>query len=119
MLTLWTHVVAVRSLQSVSIWAQAQLKLCASTLHAWVMDDDEAPMLVFHQCMEKEWKEGAWGRESARDFARKGFAVVRVKSEHWTDLKKMKPQAFRSSYVEEQTCQEMICSIVMRDIPVQ
>ena len=73
-------------------------------------------MLVFHQCMEKEWKEGAWGRDSARDFARKGFAVVRVKSEHWEDLKRTKPEAFRFPYIQKQTQQEMICSIVMRDI---
>ena len=32
----------------------------------------DAPLLVFHQCMDKEWL--AWGRESAQEFARQGFA---------------------------------------------
>ena len=35
----------------------------------------DAPLLVFHQCMDKEWL--AWGRESAQEFARQGFAVIR------------------------------------------
>jgi hypothetical protein len=75
---------------------------------------DDAPLLVFHQCMDKEW--ASWGRDSAREFAKQGFAVIRVKSCHWKDLKATSSKAFRNPYKEEQTEQQMICTIVMRDI---
>ena len=75
---------------------------------------DDAPLLVFHQCMDKEW--ASWGRDSAREFANEGFAVIKVKWCHWRDLKTMSPEAFRNPYIEEQNEQQMICTIVMRDI---
>jgi hypothetical protein len=75
---------------------------------------DDAPLLVFHQCMDKEW--ASWGRDSARESAKQGFAVVRVKSCHWKDLKATFSEAFRKPYKKEQTEQQMICTIVMRDI---
>ena len=76
--------------------------------------DDDAPLLVFHQCMDDEW--ATWGRDSAREFAQQGFIVIRVKSCHWKDLKATSSEAFRNPYKEEQTEQQMICTIVMRDI---
>ena len=76
--------------------------------------DDEKPLIVFHQCMPAEW--GTWGRESAREMAARGFAVIRVKSCHWRDLKSTDPDAFRRPYKATETQQEMICTIVMRDI---
>jgi len=75
---------------------------------------DVAPLLVFHQCMDKEWT--SWGRESAREFAQQGFAVIRVKSRPWKDLKTTSPEAFRNPYRETENEQQMICTIVMRDI---
>ena len=75
---------------------------------------DDAPLLVFHQCMDKEW--ASWGRDSAREFAKQGFAVIRVKSCPWKDLKATSSEAFRNPYKKEQTEQQMICTIVMRDI---
>ena len=45
---------------------------------------DDAPLVVFHQCMDAEW--GTWGRESALEFAKQGFAVIRVKSRPWEEL---------------------------------
>ena len=74
----------------------------------------DAPLLVFYQCMDKEWL--AWGGESAQEFARQGFAVIRVKSRHWNDLKTAQPLAFRTPYKAHETEQQMICTIVMRDI---
>ena len=73
-----------------------------------------APLLVFHQCMDREWT--SWGLDSARQFAKAGFAVIRVKSEGWRDLKEKQPNAFRTPYIKTQTEQQMICTIVMRDI---
>ena len=75
---------------------------------------DAVPLLVFHQCMDKEW--ASWGRESAREFANQGFAVIRVKSCSWMDLKTSSPMAFRNPYKAGETEQQMICTIVMRDI---
>ncbi len=80
--------------------------------------DDLAPLLVFHQCMDKEWIElsTAWGRDSAREFAKQGFAVIRVRSCHWRDLKTTSPDSFRNPRIAHETEQQMICTIVMRDI---
>ena len=75
---------------------------------------DDAPLVAFHQCMDAEW--GTWGRESALEFAKQGFAVIRVKSRHWKELKTDDPEAFRTPYIEDQNRQQMICTIVMRDI---
>ena len=75
---------------------------------------DDKPLLVFHQCMPTEWK--TWGRDSAREMADLGFAVIWVKSCHWRELKDTKPHAFLRPYKAEDTKQEMICTIVMRDI---
>ena len=72
------------------------------------------PLVVFHQCMDAEWD--AWGRESALEFAEQGFAVIRVKSRPWQELKTEDPEAFRTPYIEDQNRQQMICTIVMRDI---
>ena len=76
--------------------------------------DDGKPLLVFHQCMPAEWE--SWGRDSAREMAAKGFAVIWVKSCHWQELKSTNSDAFRRPYKETETKQEMICTIVMRDI---
>jgi hypothetical protein len=76
--------------------------------------DDEKPLIVFHQCMPTEWE--TWGRDSAREMAAQGFAVIWVKSCHWRDLKSTNPNAFRRPYKATDTQQEMICTIVMRDI---
>ena len=65
--------------------------------------------------MDKEWEEGSWGRRSAQEFAALGFAVVRVPSIHWRDIKAKDPGAFRNPYVANETEQQMICTIVMRD----
>ena len=76
----------------------------------------DAPLLISHQCMPKEWKLGCWGRESAKEFARNGFAVLWVPSVLWRDLKTKDPQAFRHPYIPTEMEQQMICTIVMRDI---
>ena len=75
---------------------------------------DDATLLVFHQCMEKEWI--AWGRESAREFAEAGFSVIRVKTVHWRELKTTNREASRNPYKAHESEQQMICTIVMRDI---
>ncbi len=72
------------------------------------------PLVVFHQCMDAEWD--AWGRESALEFAKRGLAVIRVKSRHWKELKTDDPEAFRTPYIEDQNRQQMVCTIVKRDI---
>ena len=64
--------------------------------------------------MPTEWE--TWGRDSAREMAAQGFAVIWVKSCHWRDLKSTNPNAFRRPYKATDTQQEMICTIVMRDI---
>ena len=76
----------------------------------------DAPLLVFHQCMQKEMAPGGWGREAAKEFARNGFAVLIAPTVHWRDLKTTDPDAFRYPYIESETEQQMICTIVMRDI---
>ena len=58
---------------------------------------DDAPLVVFHQCMDAEWD--AWGQESADEFAARGFAVIRVKSRPWQELKTENAEAFRSPYI--------------------
>ena len=72
------------------------------------------PLVAFHQCMDAEWD--TWGRESALEFAEQGFAVIRVKSRPWQELKTEDPESFRTPYIEAQNRQQMICTIVMRDI---
>ena len=76
--------------------------------------DIDAPLLVFHQCTDPEWD--AWGGDSAMDMACQGFAVLRVKSIPWRDLKILNPVAFRNPYIPHETEQQMVCTIVMRDI---
>jgi hypothetical protein len=75
-----------------------------------------APLLVFHQCMDLEWL--AWGRASAEAFAALGFGVVRVRTCPWRELKEADPVASRNPYKEEQAEQQMICTIMMRDVTV-
>jgi hypothetical protein len=58
----------------------------------------------------------AWGRDCAREFAKQGFAVIRVRSCHWRDLKTTSPDSFRNPRKAQETEQQMICTIVMRDI---
>jgi hypothetical protein len=78
------------------------------------MDPDAAPMVIFHQCMDTEW--ALWGHEGALGFAKLGFAVIRVRTENWRDLKARDVAAFRNPYNEQQTNQQMICAIMMRDV---
>ena len=55
-------------------------------------------------------------RDSAREFAKQGFVVIRVESCHWRDLKMANPKGLRNPYEADQTEQQTIRSIVMRDI---
>jgi hypothetical protein len=80
------------------------------------MTSDDAPMLIFHQCMDAEWL--TWGRKSAEDFAKLGVGVVRVRTSHWRDLKEGDPAAFENPCKEDQVKQQMICTIMMRDVTV-
>ena len=75
---------------------------------------DDAPLVVFHQCTEAEWK--SWGIATANKMAAAGLVVVRVKTEPWQDLKKREAHAFRTPLTADQNEQQMICTIVMRDI---
>ena len=75
---------------------------------------DDAPLVVFHQCTEAEWK--SWGIATANKMAAAGLVVVRVKTEPWQDLKKREANAFRTPLTADQNEQQMICTIVMRDI---
>ena len=50
-------------------------------------------MVLLHQCMDKEWK--AWGKDSAEEFAKCGFTVVRVRTLPWRDLKAKDPFSSR------------------------
>jgi hypothetical protein len=76
----------------------------------------DAPMVLFHQCMDREWEpgesveRGGWGYESAMAFAALGFVVVRVRTAHWQELPK---EAFCRPYMSQD--QSMICAIMMRD----
>ena len=94
----------LRSLFGSSVMASSSRDAC----------DDEKPLLVFHQCMRKEWRR--WGRDSAREMAAQGFAVIHVESCQWQVLKESDPNAFRNPYKANETQQQMICTIVMRDI---
>ncbi len=81
----------------------------------------DAPVVVFHQCMDREWhgdpngsaEFAGWGYTSALEFAELGFVVIRVRTEHWRDLYKREPNAFRNPYGSMD--QSMICTIMMRD----
>ena len=73
-----------------------------------------ATLLVFHQCMDKEWE--AWGRDSARELARAGFAVIRVRTTHWSELKVISPESFRPPLRPGVSEREMACAVVMRDV---
>ncbi len=82
----------------------------------------DAPMMLFHQCMDTEWHGdpnkavdvAGWGRSSAMEFAQRGFVVVRIRMEHWRDLLRRDPHAFRKPYASKD--QSMICTIMMRDV---
>ena len=64
---------------------------------AWAStEDDSRALVIFHQCMQQEWENDGWGRQSADEFARAGCVVVRVKTEPWQDLKCRNPDAFRN-----------------------
>ena len=64
--------------------------------------------------MDEEW--ASWGRDSAREFARRGFAVIRVRSRFWKELKTSNPEFFRHPYKEEENSYQVIRTIVMKDI---
>ena len=74
----------------------------------------EQPLLVFHQCMDKEW--AAWGLDAAREMANAGFAVIRVPTFHWSQHKAQEPDAFANPLRAGVTEREMICKIMMRDV---
>ena len=72
----------------------------------------EQPLLVFHQCMDKEW--AAWGLDAAREMANAGFAVIRVPTVHWSRHKAQDPDAFANPLRAGVTEREMICKIMMQ-----
>jgi hypothetical protein len=73
-------------------------------------------MLVFHQCMDHEWI--AWGHESAKELAAQGFGVIRVPTRRWRELKESDVHTFRNPLKENETNQEMICTIMVREVTV-
>ena len=73
-------------------------------------------IMVLLQCREREWYgdgEGAeaWARDAAEKCVANGFAVLRVPTENWKDVKKKYPSWFTP--VLKPTCnrQQIICSI--------
>jgi len=66
-------------------------------------------ILVLIQCRDREWygdSEGAeaWARVAAEKCIANGFAVLRVPTENWTDVKRDNPSWFTHR-------QHVICSI--------
>ena len=78
------------------------------------MSTMSAPMVVFHQCMDKEWL--SWGRDSAKEMAARGFAVVRIKTTHYSELKVSKPESFARPLHNQVTEQMQACAVMMRDV---
>ena len=87
----------------------ACLSLLLSPLYFYAMS-----MVVFHQCMDKEW--AAWGRDSAREMAAQGFSVVRVRTMHYADLRREKPEAFNKPLKPDSSDQAQACAVMMRDV---
>ena len=70
--------------------------------------------VVFHQCMDREW--AAWGRDSAREMAARGFCVVRVRTQHYTEMRLEKPDAFNAPLRPGLGDQPQACAVIMRDV---
>ena len=100
-----------------SDWFRSQMFLSQviAFISVLVMADcSVSPIVVFHQCMDREWD--TWGRESALEMARAGFAVIRVPTTHWSDHKNAQPLAFSRPLRPGVTEREMICAVMMRDV---
>ena len=80
------------------------------------MPVDASCILVLIQCRDREWNgndefKEAWAREAAQRCLRQGFAVLRVPTENWIDLKRRRPELFTRLFDQKQDKQHVICSI--------
>ena len=80
-----------RALLATEYDGNTTLVMPASTTSNDSSDSPKKPILVFHQCTQKDWEHGSCGRDSAKKIAKQGFTVVPVHLVSWnkdTDLEK-------------------------------
>ena len=80
------------------------------------MDVSEGCLLVLLQCRKREWfgdhlGNEAWAWEAAQRCLHAGFAVLRVATENWADVKQEHPEWFEPLFRENLCRQHVICSI--------
>jgi hypothetical protein len=73
-------------------------------------------MLVFYQCSHREWI--SWGRECAEDFAKDGFAIVRVNITERTTLEVKVHDVLQNQKHESNVNRESDVSSRMRAVAV-
>ena len=100
------------------VWFKLGNFLSASATYIVVtrMEPDTTCVLVLIQCRDREWhgdNEGNEARafEAAQLCLRAGFAVLRVRTQNWSDVKAEKPNWFQPLFQQEHSKQEVICSI--------
>ena len=100
------------------VWFKLGNFLSASATYIVVtrMEPDTSCVLVLIQCRDREWhgdNEGkeAWAFEAGQRCLDEGFAVLRVRTQNWSDVKKRHPNWFQPLFQQEHSKQEVICSI--------
>ena len=100
------------------VWFKLRIFLSASATYIVVtrMEPDTSCVLVLIQCRDREWhgdNEGkeAWAFEAGQRCLDEGFAVLRVRTQNWSDVKKRHPNWFQPLFQQEHSKQEVICSI--------
>ena len=73
---------------------------------------DELCILILLQCRDREWFGDDNGNEAwARDAAENGFAVLRVRTQNWAEVKEQHPEWFKPLFRPEKGKQDVICTL--------